>query len=120
MFMADQWVGGHWGTSGTTDKSKYGITWFQYKLENQDGESKTLTNWMLCNPNRTIVLHCNVYNRRRHQTIGCENDIFSHPSGPIKRLGLLVKILKFWKKKINRGLPLGKSAYKNTLSRLVY
>lgn len=98
--MADQWVGGHWGTSGTTDKSKYGIIWFQYKLENQDSESKTLTNWMLYNPNRTIVLHCNVYNRRLHQTIGCENDIFSHPSGPIKRLGLLVKIFKFWKKKL--------------------
>lgn len=46
---------------------------------------------MLYHPNRTIVLHCNgVYNRRLHQTIGCENDIFSHPSGPIKRLGLLV------------------------------
>lgn len=50
---------------------------------------------MSYSPNRTIVLHCNVYNRRLHQTIGCENDIFSHPGGPIKRLGLLVKILKF-------------------------
>lgn len=55
---------------------------------------------MLYSPNRTIVLHCNVYNRKLQQTIGCENDIFSHPSGPIKRLGLLVKILKFWEKKL--------------------